>query len=164
MLEAAELSGWFEAHAAPLVLYARQWLPRPAAEDVVQEVFVRLMLQSRPPANTRAWLYAAVRNAAVSQWRSSRRHEQRLQEWCGGEEWFDPPSPDALDAEAASKAIAQLPALDREILVLRIWSGLKLAEIGRIVGIPVSTVFHHYQQSLAQVRQRMSVPCKTQSD
>jgi hypothetical protein len=43
------LCAWFAAHGRGLVLFARQALPpehRVAAEDVVQEVFVRLLVRA----------------------------------------------------------------------------------------------------------------------
>ena len=57
-IDPATLGGWFDAYGAALVLYARQWLDRGAAEDVVQDVFVRLMAQpgGQRPAHLRAWL------------------------------------------------------------------------------------------------------------
>ena len=44
----------FTAHARPLLLYARQWVDGSAAEDVVQEVFLRLSAArhgGQPPAS-----------------------------------------------------------------------------------------------------------------
>ena len=61
----ATLGRMYDAYGAALVLYARQWLDdRSAAEDVVQEAFVRLVAQPALPRNARAWLYAVVRNGA----------------------------------------------------------------------------------------------------
>ncbi len=52
MTDPAKLATWFEAHAAAMVLYARQWLAdRGRAEDVVQEAFVRLAGQAGDPPN-----------------------------------------------------------------------------------------------------------------
>ena len=73
MIDPAKLALWFEAHAAVLVLYARQWLDRGRAEDVVQEAFVRLMAQRTDPNNVRAWLHATVRNAAIDEARAVSR-------------------------------------------------------------------------------------------
>jgi DNA-directed RNA polymerase specialized sigma24 family protein len=50
-----------DAHAAPLVLYARQWCGAP--EDVVQEAFVKLVRQRRAPEDAVAWLYRVVGEA-----------------------------------------------------------------------------------------------------
>ena len=159
-MEEAQLARWFEAHGAPLVLYARQWLDVSAAEDVVQNVFVRLMLQRKAPDNVRAWLYRAVRNEAISQWRSHRRRQTR-ERYTASDEWYFQPTAELLDAQAASDALRTLPEPRREIIILRIWAQMTLQEISTITGSPVSTVFHHYQEGLRAVRARMELPCKT---
>ncbi len=63
MMTPTEIARLIDAHAAPLVLYARQWCDAP--EDVVQEAFIKLVRQSRPPADAVAWLYRVVRNGAL---------------------------------------------------------------------------------------------------
>ena len=50
----ATVGRWFDAYAAGLVLYARQWLDAGLAEDVVQGVFVRLLSGCETPASPRA--------------------------------------------------------------------------------------------------------------
>jgi RNA polymerase sigma-70 factor (ECF subfamily) len=164
-LDPATLGGWFDAHGAALVLYARQWLDRGAAEDVVQEVFVRLMAQpgGRRPSNERAWLYRATRNAAIgaarSLWRRGRRERDVAREHS---EWFQPRPEDPIDARAAQDALQSLPAAQREIILLRLWSGMTLAEIADVTGAPLSTVHDHYRKGLAGVRRVMesrSQPC-----
>jgi DNA-directed RNA polymerase specialized sigma24 family protein len=59
----SDLARLMDAHAAPLVLYARQWCDVP--EDVVQEAFLKLSCQVRPPLDAIAWLYRVVRNGAL---------------------------------------------------------------------------------------------------
>lgn len=160
MTDEAELTRWFEAHAASLVLYARQWLRRGAAEDAVQEVFVRLLLQPARPRNVKAWLYRAVRNEAISVWRSTRRREQRERVVSPGEAWFEPHDAAEIDAESVTNALAKLPPQEREIVVLRVWGGMTLQEVSDLVGAPVSTVYLHYRAALAKIRERLGVPCE----
>ena len=74
-MDPSKLAGWFDALAPGLVLYARQWLPAAAAEDVVQDAFVRLMAEPREPTNLKAWLYLPTRRAALDAARSGRRRE-----------------------------------------------------------------------------------------
>ncbi len=158
----AELARWFEAHGRALVLYARQWLARESAEDVVQEVFCRLARQRRAPADVRAWLFRAVRNAALNQVRSQRRrrrHHRRAAEQ--QTEWFEPQPGDPIDARAAQAALESLPPAQREVVVLRIWAGMSLREIADVVGRPVSTVFSRYRAALNAMRERMEQPCKS---
>jgi RNA polymerase sigma-70 factor (ECF subfamily) len=163
-VDPATLGDWFDAYGAALVLYARQWLDRGAAEDVVQEVFVRLVAQpGERPANPRAWLYRATRNAAIgaarSLWRRGRRERDVAREHS---EWFQPRPEDPIDARAAQAALESLPAAQREIILLRLWSGMTLAEISNVTGAPLSTVHDHYRKGLAGVRGVMesrSLPC-----
>jgi len=84
-IDPAGLSGWFDAYGRALVLYARQWLTVEPAEDVVQEVFVRLLSQRRAPVNVKSWLFRSVRNAAVSRLRSEhRRRKAQIRRSAGG--------------------------------------------------------------------------------
>ena len=172
MIDPARLTAWFDAHAPGLVLYARQFLGRgepsfaaQSAEDVVQEVFLRLVTLPAEPANARAWLYLAVRNAAIAAARSGarrRRREQGAAEMSRGG-WFHPAPEDLVDAAAAERALAALPAAQREVVVLRLWSGMTLAEIAGVTGSSVSGVFAEYRNALAAVRRTMGAqsPCKS---
>ncbi|HEY2589424.1 MAG TPA: RNA polymerase sigma factor [Tepidisphaeraceae bacterium] len=162
MTDDADLTRWFEAHAAALVLYARQWLGRGGAEDAVQEVFVRLLLQPARPRNVKAWLYRAVRNEAISVWRSSRRREHRERVSAPAEVWFEPHDAEGIDAEAVTNALAKLPPAEREIVVLRVWGGLTLQEVSNLVASSVSTVHLHYRSALAKIRERLGVPCENE--
>ena len=164
MTDPSQLADWFEAHAAAMVLYARQWLAedRAHAEDVVQEVFVRLM--STPdarPGNVRAWLFAAVRNAAIDAARSHSRRKLRERSAGAGPAWFEPRPGDLLDADDAQKAVAQLPPRQREVVVLRLWSGMTLNEIAQVTGSAISTVHDDYRRGLDAVRRMMEKPCST---
>jgi RNA polymerase sigma-70 factor (ECF subfamily) len=157
----SQIAVWFEAHAGALVLFARQWLPdRAAAEDVVQDVFVALMNQPRPPDHLRAWLFTAVRNAAISQVRGRSRRagrEMRLAE--GRPDWFES-SEDLMDAADAQKALESLPGEQREVIVMRIWGQMTLNEISRVTGDAISTLFSRYRMGLARIRQLMESSCQ----
>jgi len=159
------LGRWFDEYGSRLALYARQWLPAGAAEDTVQEVFIRLLRQGGPPQSVSGWLFRSVRNAAMSELRSSRRrrrHEQRRAD--GRSEWFEPRSQDLIDAAAAQAALESLARPQREVIVMRIWGGLTLQEIAEIVGSPISTVFSRYRAALAALRERMAAPCKAKTN
>ena len=160
MIDSDKLSAWFEAHAAPLVLYARQVTADERAPDAVQEAFVRLMQEIREPTNVKAWLYRAVRNAAVSAARSddarARRHAAigRVRP-----AWFDPRADDVIDAAAAQAHLATLPMRIRVVVVLRVWGDMSFPEIAAVTGLPVSTAFDHYRKGLAAIRQQMESSC-----
>jgi RNA polymerase sigma-70 factor (ECF subfamily) len=160
MMNDAELERWFETHATALVLYARQWLDRSGAEDAVQEAFVRLLLQPTPPRQVKAWLYRAVRNEAITQWRSSRSRERRERQAALPETLFEYDATTGGDVEALTTAMAKLPPAQREILVLRVWGELTLAEVSELIEMPVSTVFQNYRTAIGTMRKRMEEPCQ----
>jgi RNA polymerase sigma-70 factor (ECF subfamily) len=179
------LAAAYDAHGAVLVLYARQWLDAAASEDVVQDAFIAVARQAAPPQNVKAWLYRAVRNAALNASRAAQRrarHEQRSQgaqprqrdaHAQPGEAppsardahgWFEPRVDDLIDGETARAALATLPTEQREVLVLRIWGGMTLAEIAGLLAEPVSTLHSRCQAGLAALRRQLEPgDCRTES-
>lgn len=121
-----------------LVLYARTWAGRNEAEDVVQRVCVRLLSRKRSIDDIRPWLFRCVRNEAISFRRSLRRRWAREQKVAIRSELdFAPSAGESIDAKEAQLALEKLPKRQREIVVLRIWSGLTLAEASTVLGAPV---------------------------
>jgi len=157
----AQLSEWYHAYCDAMVLYARQWLDGSAAEDVVQDVFLRLAGQRGPPENVKAWLFRSVRNAALNVRRSNRRRRTREgSRAADAPAWFEPAAEDVIDARAAQAALESLPPRQHEIVVLRIWAGMTLAQIGETVGEPVSTVHDRYGSALVAMRRILRSSCK----
>ncbi len=155
------VSRLFDSHAKALLLYARQWVDAARAEEVVQDAFLRLMSQRNGPDKTKAWLFAAVRNSAISEVRSNRRYRKHGQHMALQQPgWFQPRADELVDAAAAQQALASLPQEQREVIVLRIWGGMTLQEISGIAGQPVSTLFSRYKAGLAALKKRMESPCK----
>src|SRR4051812_40702716 len=154
MDQRAALTRAVAAQAGALRLYACQLLDDPsAADDVVQEALVSLLTRSAAPDDLLAWMYRVVRNAAIDHRRSSARRRQR--ERCVAEarlEWFVPRPAPLIDAETAERCLAGLAPGDREIVVLRIWSGLSFAQIGAVVQHSPSTVHTRYESALTRMR------------
>ena len=164
-LDLAKLSAWFAALGPALVLYARQVLPaedRASAEDVVQELFVRLIARAGgpegldEPPHPSAWLHRCVRNACLDERRTRVRRQHRERSVAADRaDWFEPRIDDLVDARSAQAALESLPDLPRQIVVLRVWSGLTLTEVAGVTGQPVSTVHDQYRKALAAIRQRI---------
>ena len=150
----------FRALGPGLRLYARQWVDAAGADDVVQEVFVRMLSGGKFPDEPRTWLYRCVRNAAISASRSNRRRGAREQTVASDTPlWFVPRPEDRIDGRAAREAMLKLPAAQREIVALRIWSGLTLAEIREVTGLPVSTIHDQFRAALATLRSSLEQSC-----
>lgn len=145
-------------HAAALVLYARQWCGTP--EDVVQEAFLKLVVQKKPPDNPIPWLYRVVRNAALTASRADRR--RRHHETVAATRtpaWFVDSDLAGLDAATTAAALRSLPPEQSEVVVARIWGGLTFEQIGEVAGCSAATAYRTYGAGLSALREKLRVPC-----
>ena len=153
-----ELARLLDEHGRGLVLYARQWCDTP--EDVVQDALVLLVRQAKPPENTVAWLYQVVRNGAISALRSAGRRTRREAAVAHRTEpWFQPSESDRLDAEEAGRALAELPAEQREPIIFHLWGGLPFEQIAGMTGCSTSSAHRRYEKGLAALRERLGEQC-----
>ncbi len=158
-MTAREFADLADAHAAALVLFARQWCAAP--EDVVQDALCKLAAQPRTPEDPVAWLYRVVRNRAVDAGRSDRRRQQREAAAARPERWFEERQIDGLDAGAAVAALEALPAEQREVIVARLWGGMTLEQVAAVAGCSVSSAHRRFEAGIAALRQKLGAPCPT---
>lgn len=149
-------------HAAALEFYARQWCHSP--EDVVQEAILRLARERPLPERPVAWLYIAVRNAAISASRRASRRRRHEEAAGARASWFESSGSDALDAQEAAAAMAELPISEREVIVARLWGGLSFEEVGELVGCSSSAAHRRYVAALEALRERFGVECPPKND
>jgi RNA polymerase sigma factor (sigma-70 family) len=136
-----------------------QWLAGNAsdAEDIVQEAAIRAFrgIKGFGAVNARAWSLTIVRNTALS-WLTKNRPrtvsfigdlsaaEQQELEYEGlhGTR-IETPEEVALfkaDAEELQRALGQLPAQFREVIVLREINQMNYRDIAEITNVPIGTV------------------------
>src|SRR3954471_13128194 len=142
--------------------YAR-WLTRSEAEaeDVVQEACVRALrfFSSLRGEDARAWLLTIVRNTCYGRFSTSTAANRTI----AYNEVTDNRPDDRLDPEElvlqqqtvgkVQRAVSELPADFREVIVLREIEGLSYKEIAAIAGIPIGTVMSR----LSRARERLLV-------
>ena len=157
-MTARPLAALIDAHAAGLVLFARQWCAAP--EDAVQDAFCKLVALRTAPDDPAAWLYRAVRNAAIDAGRSEQRRRRREAAVARPDRWFAEREADGLDAVQAVDAMKALPAGQREVIVARLWGGLTLEQIAGVAGCSVSTAHRRFEAGVAALRERLGVPCQ----
>jgi len=131
-----------------------------SAEDAVQEGFSRLWKSGKGPrGDATAYVFAAVRNAAIEQ-RRRREHllaGQELPVSIYNGQATDPAAA-AMDAEQVARigrAVDDLPDGQREVVVMRIHGGLTYAQIAEALGQPLQTVAGRYRRALEGLRARM---------
>lgn len=120
------------------------------AEDVVQEVFLKLWTSARQfdsaRGSVRTWLLTSVRNRAVDTLRGRGAHERREREipvsiessGAGSDPWREVSL--AMDRDAVREAMAALPDEQRHVVELAYWGGYTQSEIAGLIRVPVSTV------------------------
>jgi len=112
-----------------------------SAEDVVQDVFAAV--QRKPtPADPLPYLRTAVINRARSVLRR-RRVVRAFGARASVVDFADPADEDVLRADRRSRilaAIAQLPTRQKEVVVLRYYEDLRVAEIAAALGISAAAV------------------------
>lgn len=121
-----------------------------AAEDVVQDAFVRIHSRLATVDHRNAYLRTAVVNGCRDRARSARRADAGLRRIRVAAEpsSVDQPS-ELLDS------VARLPHKQRAVLVLRYWADLPEAEIAEIVGVRPATVRSITARALARLKKEL---------
>lgn len=115
---------------------------REKAEDVCQDVFVRLMTTYPllQPGREKSWLLKVALNRCRDLWRGAWLKRVIL----GGPTFELIPAPDEFsrrdDQQAMMAAINQLPATFKEVILLHYYQGMNIAEIAQMLELPEGTI------------------------
>lgn len=133
------------------IIYRIVW-DLPTAEDVLQDLFVKLLASPPEPSlrNPRAYLCQMARNLAIDSTR-----KQRPIQLNGVEAAYHPLESlsQRVDIEAALRS---LPSDECQIVTLHLIGALKFREIAAMLNKPLGTVLWRYQQALGALRQALS--------
>ncbi|MGA7685299.1 MAG: RNA polymerase sigma factor [Terriglobales bacterium] len=152
-LKTAEVKALYEEHGSALAAYGCCCgLDFAAAEDVVQQVFLRLLEGRNSSLDAPlAYLYRAVRNASFNR----RRDFRREVELPADEAWLVGGDARQEEALAVQAALLDLSEEQRETVFLKVWSGMTLQEIAGVLEIPMNTVASRYRYALDKLRERL---------
>lgn len=140
----------YAAHAAELLLYGRALgLSHCEAEDVLQDTFVNLMRLRSVPERPHHYCLRSYRNGVMNYRRSFWR---RLRRELESTRWFEPSEGETVQEREAMRALAGLPAEQREVIVLKIWHGRTLEEIGELLELSPNTVAGRYRYGMQKLR------------
>ena len=145
-------------YASSLLTYMRRMVGcEHRSEELFQEVFLQIWLKRRQyqyPRPFRPWLFTIATNHCRASFRSAKPPSLALLD--EGPPGSEPAPLDAMvageTAAAVSQAVAELPAQQRSVVVLRVWNGLSYAEIGTIVGVTEETARSHMSHGLKSLR------------
>lgn len=135
---------WYEQYKTGLFRFALSILKdTAAAEDILQEVFLRLLTgrHAPEPGKEQAYLYRAARNLCYDELRRQKRHQSGIQ------------STAEMESYAYIDLISPLPQKEQEIVTLKIVGGLTHREIGSIMGIGEQAAKKRYQRAIEKLRE-----------
>lgn len=140
----------YEAKASELILYGRALgLAHSEAEDVLQETFVALLKLQRVPENPLHYAVRGFRNRALNFKRGFLRRIAREVE---SRRWFERDSGESPEERAAMQCLKQLPAEQREVIVLKIWHEHTFEAIADLLELSPNTVAGRYRYGMEKMR------------
>ena len=161
--DAAELKAWLVQYGPALRQYFRRRAGAAEAEDLVQEVFARLLARTEGQAieNVERYLFRVANNVLIS-----RHRHDTTQVWK-----IDEDSVDALERTedispervligkqtlvALAVAIAELPPVPREIFVYQRFEDMTYAAIARRMQLSVKAIEKRMQRALMHINDKM---------
>lgn len=165
-----------QRHKVPLFNFIYRFLyNRDSAEDLAQEVFIRIYKNIKnyrsDMAGFRTWMYRIATNLCKNEIRNrNRRSKVLLDSPIGKNEDDEPleniqdpsPGPDILLEkkelyESLTLAISHLPEKFRTVLILRDIEGMSYDEIASIIGKPGGTVKSRLNRARLMLKDRLKI-------
>lgn len=152
----------FEAYYRPLVLWSDSLLgDMQAAEDVVQEFFIRIweqeLYKNFVPGTIKSYLYTAVKNISLNR---NRIHDPLKRAYDISQvdkPWEEYDNCTDKLFRKVEEAIGDLPPRSREIVRQIYIGGKRYQDVADELGISLSTVKTLLRKSLGQLRQNLDV-------
>ncbi|MGX1192157.1 RNA polymerase sigma-70 factor (ECF subfamily) [Metabacillus sp. SLBN-84] len=121
-------------------------------EDDVQEVFIKAFKSRfREESHPKTWLISIARRLVIDQWR-----RKKLLAWLPGQRDIKTPDEILVEHEELSeayKAISELKAEYRDVIMLRMVSELSVEETAHVLGWPRKKVSRTYYRALQKLKQ-----------
>lgn len=172
--DAAAFEALVRRHRRPVFAFILRSTGNAArAEDLLQETWLKVLRGARdyqPKARFKTWLYTLARNLCVDQARKeSHRRTEPLDAPANGEagrSLSDSLPDDGARPERGAhnlgvrplleQALASLPTEQREVFVLREFSGVTFKEISEVTGVPENTVKSRMRYALESLRRQLT--------
>jgi RNA polymerase sigma-70 factor (ECF subfamily) len=156
--DVGQLGVLFDRHHRQLFGFFVRMTGSPAvSEDLVQDVFLRILKYRktfRPDSQFSTWMYQIARNARIDDARKRGKDHflDEAQLDASGLAVEPADTPRRQEADLVRRALADLPAEKRELLVLARFQGLRHKEIGKVLGCDTGTVKVRVFRAIQELR------------
>jgi len=138
---------------------------RGEAEEVLQTVYLKILegkARFRGEANLKTWLFAVIRNTAISEHRRSLLRRLRLtadrEATTGQVSVYETPTESFERSETQAQfqnALNSLPARQREALHLVFYEDLSLREAAEVMRVSIGSARQHYERGKKRLRETL---------
>lgn len=132
------------------------WGDRPAAEDLVQEAFVRLVRSVQAGAVTSVgvgWMVTTIRRIHIDRLRADSREDRRLRVVAAS-----PSQPASVGSSEIASLLDGLSDRERTALILRYVEDLSVADIAELMGSSIRATESLLQRAKRKARDTGSAP------
>lgn len=158
-----------EVYRAPILRFCKSYLRHDQdAEDAAQDVFFKVLASDRYPDNFRSWLYRIARNHCLNvlRHRAVRQDQQPMKSQAALEAYQTGHLTRMLNQEMQGMlkaCVDSLPAMYREVLILRYGENFARSEIAEILDIPESFVKSRLFDGMQRIRKELGAIKAAQS-
>ncbi|MEV0824893.1 RNA polymerase sigma factor [Nonomuraea rubra] len=139
--ERAALAELVARWRVPVWTYVRRMLDAERADDVSQEIWlavVRGLPRLREPGRFAPWLFTIARRSVTDRLRGQYAREPET--LTAGEATAGDPVEAMVDRAGLISALARLPLLEREVLVLHYLEDLSVEDCAQVCQVPAGTI------------------------
>lgn len=162
-LPASRIAEVYEQWAPDVRAYLRALVRNSEqAEELLQATFARLVEAGHAvqSSSMRAWLFRVAHNEAMLWRRRAGIHQRAVQGIVAVGQGGSPQEPwhrfvSREDIERVRRALAELPAEQRQVVEQRIYGERTFAEIAKEVGVPLGTVLTRMRLALVKLGRRL---------
>jgi RNA polymerase sigma factor (sigma-70 family) len=126
------------------------------ADDIAAETFAvawRRRTDIPRDGGDRMWIFGVARNVLANHRRGADRRDRLRDRMAAVHE--SPPAEHEAGDPAVWQALAALPEPDRDLLLLRFWDGLDVADIGTVLGVRAALVSSRLHKAKEKFRREL---------
>lgn len=149
----------------PLMRYLQRVGGRQAAEELLQQTWLSVLDNADKfdgkvgGGGFKSWLFRIATNKVNDHWRSSGREKVAKEALRLADDWEMPHASHRLEGTEQERklreAIEQLPDYQRQVVMLRYYSGMKFVEIAQLLGCPLNTALGRMHKALLKLKEML---------